>query len=329
MLRREKFLDGFGQELRKSLSDSEVEALVSEARNHLEDSIQARLELGASLAEAEAQALAAFGEAHQVREEVRRREPSASVASRLYVMGTGYLVAALFILISYRLYDRFPNAGLWFFQLLVIVALGFAGCSFRARRPAPIPILATGVGGTFALWILLGSTWLTLGPYGGMGVVPPGYADRQVEESTRILAQRTADRAVFETAITVLRSPFGIEGLRSGAGYTAPVMKEWSYPDPLELTNLSDPKAARDAWERLSQNGRWRFETESLTSTIQAMRVARADSTWNSILHTAPSILPGGLAVAGVAALVDLGFGGLGAVVFQLRRRRPKGGLSA
>jgi hypothetical protein len=322
-----RFLDQLDGQLKKALPKTEAEAIVEEARNHLEDSIQARLELGATAEEAETQALLAFGSSQPL---VRgwSNVTAPSVAPRLYLMGVGYLLAGVFILTAHLLYDRFRDPAFGFFCVFGAIAVGFVGCSFRSRRPAPGPVFATGLGGTLVLWILLGSTWMTLAPYGGMGVVPPGFADRQLAECERLLVQRSADRTVVDTAMTVLRSPIGIEGLRSGVGYVAPVTKaQWAYSEPFKLTTLRDPMEARDAWEDLNRRGRWRFETSELVSSVAAIKAARTDSTWQSVLNAAPSIIPGGLAIALGTALTDMAFGGLGALFLRLGRRRPPGGV--
>lgn len=322
-----RYLNEMRDELSRTLPRDEVAVRLQEIEAHLKEGIEARLDLGLPREEAEREAITVFGAARPLARQLRE-SVHASVAPRLYVMGVGYLLAGAFILTAHLLYDRFRDPAFAFLCMFGTIAAGFVGCSFRARRPAPGPVFATGVGGTVALWILLGSTWMPLAPYGRMGVVPPGFADRQIAECQRLLAQRSAERAVVDTAMMVLQSPIGIEGLRSGVGYAAPVTKaQWAYSEPLALTTLSDATSARVAWEDLDRRGRWRFETDVLVSSVAAIKAARNDSTWRSILYTAPSIVPGGVGVALGIALVDMAFGGLGALFFRLRRRRPSGGV--
>ena len=94
-MNRETFLRQLADEAGKSLPAADVQALVAEARDHLDDSIQARLELGLTAEEAEWEAIAAFGTARRVGREVARQEPwvdrrflAAVVGLVLVVLGT-------------------------------------------------------------------------------------------------------------------------------------------------------------------------------------------------------------------------------------------------
>lgn len=72
---RHEFLCRLEADLAKNLPALEAATFAAEARNHLEDSIQARLELGATPEEAEREALIAFGKTADVVQESRPREP--------------------------------------------------------------------------------------------------------------------------------------------------------------------------------------------------------------------------------------------------------------
>ena len=136
----ERFLDQLASEAGKTRPPHEVAELVAEVREHLEDSIQARVELGRLPEDATKEALSSFGDARAVASaEARRRETTRNVA-RLRWLGAFYAALALY---SGVVLARFDVGILSFapFGLL----LGFACASFRARRPAPVPVVVGGL----------------------------------------------------------------------------------------------------------------------------------------------------------------------------------------
>jgi hypothetical protein len=95
----------------------------------LEDSIQARLELGATREEAEQEALTAFGEVNRVGEEVRRREPRMDKGFTVTVLGmAAFVVWAV---------NQRQMSNVWFFWLGLYATLhvAFIVTSLRVRRP--------------------------------------------------------------------------------------------------------------------------------------------------------------------------------------------------
>lgn len=129
MSRLLRYLEELNVELRKSLPTIEASDLVQEAKAHLEDSIQARLELGATREEAERAALAAFGEAHRVGEEVRKREPK---------FDRGFTVTFLAMAaFAFWAVNQGQMGKIWFAWLALYAALhiAFVVKSLRVQRP--------------------------------------------------------------------------------------------------------------------------------------------------------------------------------------------------
>lgn len=122
------YLDELERELSCSMSSSEVQACLTEARAHLEDSVQARLEMGESREEAEVAAVAAFGRIVDMREEVRRRR---GAIDRPFVTVTiGFVLFYLYLRSSASTFLSLPTLA------IVLFLHGmFAVTSVRAHRP--------------------------------------------------------------------------------------------------------------------------------------------------------------------------------------------------
>ena len=139
----EAFLQRLADEAGKGLSASESEALVTESRAHLEDSIQARLELGQSFEEAQREAIAAFGSTKALADAVRLCEPK---------IDRPLAFASLGILASFTLLCR--DGANEFLVLvatlsLVVAHVVFLTSAFQARRfPIRTAVLLSG-----ALWL--------------------------------------------------------------------------------------------------------------------------------------------------------------------------------
>ncbi len=132
----ERFLERLGEEAEKSLSVSETATLVADARAHLEDDIQARLELGATLEGAEREAIRAFGSAEVLGTEIKRREPKAELAFSFGAVGMAVFFGtllnvsldAVFGSLSFLVFSGLSAAILW--------------GSFLARRPQILTLVA-------------------------------------------------------------------------------------------------------------------------------------------------------------------------------------------
>jgi hypothetical protein len=146
-----RFLDRFVVEAGKTLPPVEVEMLVEEMRMHLEDSIQARLELGATPIEAERQALAVFGAAGSIGEEARRREP---MVDRNF-LGASVAVVAFWVgaYFSAPLSDAMKDLMMLCFIGLHVFFVAFAAKTRRFQTKA----LAGVLGSAWTLWALKGA----------------------------------------------------------------------------------------------------------------------------------------------------------------------------
>lgn len=153
-----RFLDRFAAEAGKSLPPIDVEILREEMRAHLEESIQARLELGASEEEAERQALAEFGSAKQIGTESRRQEST---------VDRGFLAISLAVLVFWidAISIGPPSDALNDVLLLLLLALHvlFLRAAARTRR-FQAETLAYVLGGAWMLWSLKGALWFSMVP---------------------------------------------------------------------------------------------------------------------------------------------------------------------
>ena len=142
----ERYLEEFAASAGRELSTGETQALVAETRAHLEDSIQARLELGVTPEEAEREALAAFGEARRIGQEVRRREP---------LIDRRFLLVALTSVVYWAWFGYGRSFPGWAFVPLVGTAFALHGAyllaSLKARRPQLLTLLLIFV----PLWIAI------------------------------------------------------------------------------------------------------------------------------------------------------------------------------
>ena len=238
----------------RGLPANEVSSLVAEVREHLEESIRARIELGTEPEDAEREAIAAFGAAPRVARDVVQTSRAPRMAAKVRLLAAAY---ALFIvaLVAGPAVQRWSETayhGIFVLGWLTVALFAFA--SFRSRRPAPVRIVSTGLAAAVVLWSALGATWLNLYPYDGLGMMPRWEVRRELEAS-------------------------------------------------------KDESAVSRDQEAL------------------AVTKAKADPLGN-LLSFVPEALTVGSVAAAVGSGIDLAFGGLGALVFVLRRKRG-GGLHA
>lgn len=159
----ERFLDDLGSEAsRLKLPWSEVNAVVEEARTHLEDSIQARLELDATPEAAEREAIKAFGSARRI-----AHEASAVRASRL--QGRRLVLFTLASFLFFVASIGFDIVGLFAWSLAALPLLLIVcplTASLVVRRSWPSFALAVAV-----FWLSTGLFHgLTMGNYNGLPV---------------------------------------------------------------------------------------------------------------------------------------------------------------
>ena len=143
----ERYLEELAASAGRELSAFETRALVAETRAHLEDSIQARLELGLTLEQAEREAVAAFGSPRRIVRAVVVPDLARSVRLRLRWLVLFYVALAAYSVTV--LMNR--DIGLASFAMISVPLVGIAYGSFRSRRPAPVAILIVGLAATFTL----------------------------------------------------------------------------------------------------------------------------------------------------------------------------------
>lgn len=306
----------------------DVQARLAEVDAHLRDGIEGRCELGLDPEAAERETLVAFGSARTVAQAIATGPARTHLRPRLLWMATGYTVFFSFVMTGWRMADRFPYCYMWFFWAIIACLVGFASAAFRARRPAPVPVFALAIVSIAFCWAAYGATWLNLYAYDGTGVVPKEQADRSLAESRQLLADRTADWAVFDSGLSILRSPLGIEGLRTEGGYRAPVIQPVTYNQRPQYTVLATAEEARKAWQDLSRRGSGLFDTIRPQNDIAAILRAQADP-FGNLRSVFPDAAAGGISQACVICAADLIFGSLGAAVFAFRHRRARGGIVA
>lgn len=153
-----RFLDRFSDEAGKSLPPIDVEILRDEMRAHLEESIQARLELGASPEEAERQALAEFGSPKQIGTQTRRQDGK---------IDREFLAASLLVIFFWvtALTVGPPSDALNDFLSLVLIVVHvlFIRAAAKARRFQG-ETLAYVLGSAWFLWSLKGALWFSMIP---------------------------------------------------------------------------------------------------------------------------------------------------------------------
>ena len=323
----ERYLEELAASAGRELSAIETQALVAETRAHLEDSIQARLELGLTLEEAEREAVVSFGQASKVGIEIGN-----GVATRRYTGKTHLLAIAYALFIAgvvvgppLQLWSEGGYHGIFVAGYLALAA--FAIASFRSRRPTPVRIALTGFLASVCLWVGIGSSWLNLYLYGGSAQIPRWELARVMRETRTNLANGTADRHAFDAGWQTLKRE-GIEGLRVMDGYQAPVVGSLGYGERLKFGVCRSAPAALEAWRETTLRNVNASNLDYDTHLLKAVPRAQADP-WGNYLSFAPSTLGLGAVATSAGIAVDLAFGGLGTLAFRIRRRRRGGGLRA
>ena len=225
----ETFLSQLAEEAKKGLDAESAASLVEETRGHLEESIEARLELGAEPERAEREAIQAFGEARRMTREViaeaaRPRESQRgkvlAVAYALFIVGLA--VGPDFMRFSVTLYHAFFCFG-WLFVAV------FSVLAFRSRRPGSMRIFSIGLVASLVLWGAIGTMWLHLWSHGGMGELPrwsasawPKNRDRapkglpSLDEQNAAVAAAQADP--LGNFLAFAPETLGIGGVAAGLG---------------------------------------------------------------------------------------------------------------
>lgn len=179
----EAFLHRLAEEAGKELDAETAAALVAETRGHLEESIQARLELGIEPERAEREAIQAFGEAQRTARGVAAEAARPRESKRGKVLAAAYALFIVGVVIGPDFMRLSPALYYAVYGLAWILVLAFGVLAFRSRRPAPRRVLSIGLIATLGLWGGIGTTWLHLWHHGGMGETPRWHAsDRYAGE---------------------------------------------------------------------------------------------------------------------------------------------------
>ncbi|RYG36944.1 hypothetical protein EON81_08145, partial [bacterium] len=160
-------MEALEAELSPSLNPGELSTRIAEAEAHLDDGISARIELGLTPADAEREAVEAFGKPRSVAQAIVRPVYVLTVRTRLRWLVAAYaLVAGVYVRLD-LLTEAVTFLAPALLSTLVLCAIGVATASFRSRRCAGLPILLMGLGAGVFFWAFFGVAWLKLWPYGG------------------------------------------------------------------------------------------------------------------------------------------------------------------
>jgi hypothetical protein len=324
---RQVYLQDLEKALSRSLPEEDVAARLAEIDEHLRDGIEGRIELGLDHDSAVRDALATFGGVRKVARALVREAFAQRDAARLRWLGIAYSLFIVAIVAGppiMRL-SEFGYHSLFVLAWSSVVAFGIA--AFRARRPAPIPVMTVGSAATAMLCVLIGSLWVDLTAFGGTGMVGP-LDDFNRDTLTKRLATVRSSQETVSDARTALEGPAGAEEFRAGNGYRAPVVRSWIVDSqPLRVEVVKSGTQAARAWMEAGRKID-AFDVSNLENNLSAIDRAAADPLRN-FSSLATQAIPVGLVAAGGTALIDLIAGGLGMAWLTSRRRRGPGGLRA
>ncbi len=307
------YLRELQREFTHTLPAEDVQVRLAEAEAHLREGVEARVELGMPLAEAEREAVETFG-----RPVALGRAERPSVLPRLALMLAGYGAGVVTFF-----------AGWWTVQLgigpmivgLLLVwstlAVTFAVHAFRARRPRPLAIFAVGCAASFAATLVIGTTTVFRT---GAGVLPKWRVAADRADLLQDLDGRLAEGDVLRRDHQRLEEPAGIESFHGLQGYRVPVPASASHRG----SRLSEHDVDSAAWAKDDVRNAWRenaTEVRRLRDDIAELDAGMAHPIQN-LKAIAPEIVTLNVAAALWIAFADLVFGGFGILVFRIRRRR-------
>lgn len=319
------YLSELERTLSRSLTDEDVALRIAEIDAHLQEGIEGRQELGLDREAAERDAVAAFGDAKKVANGLVREAFARRDAVRLRWLGAAFTLFVVGIVMGPPIM-QWSELGYHSIFVLAWICVGAFGiAAFRARRPAPIPVLITGLGATFLLCVLTGTLWLNLGEFGGIGSVGPYDQDRnRVQLSDRLTVVRASQATLAEAKRTLASA--GIEAFKTDGGYRGPELHRWyAGSDPLKMRVFATGAEAEQQW-LLANRTMGQFDETILTANIDAMDEAMTHPLRN-FMAFARQAVPVGVVASGLAMLLDLVAGGLGMAWLRARRGRRSGGL--
>ena len=313
MSNRQRFLETLRSEAEKGLPKPVVEELVAEAGDHLEEGVAGRRELGLDDEAAERDALAAFGDARTIAKRSIRLRLSPRDRARILVLA----VVHFFLYASVMCFTVGLNAIVNGFLVLATMAslLAFAGTAAYARRPSSLKVTVISLGASLASFTLISAVFLNIGAFGGSGLVYRWQGSSLAAYDAKLIEERTADRARFDT----LEQGWARDEKVAG-GYMTP----YRVGDPnygrIEFRVEPRQDLAAAAWADLQSNYFQRFSTDALEAAEEGTENALVKpwANWSAFVWPgAPYIL----LLAALVGAIDLFFGGLGAATFALRRR--------
>lgn len=265
---------------RQGLSEEIRRALQDELKCHLEASVQARLETGESLEEAEVNAIRAFGPVTKIIASLGEvHVPRPKRISR------PFLLSALALLGSYSFAFGFPSAsvGMAIFAAVLAALLWFVVASFRVRRLQLLAILVAAV----PCWLIiavLNSTHSTTFGINSFRTSELPHLASTLNESARTI---TAYADAYENAFRRFKEEGGNMGLRGFNTRTGVVI----------LRKLPDHEAAVRSWQFVEEDLR-----EMRRGALDAQR--QADAALAAYDRPWFANIPGNLLPAGGAALM-------------------------
>lgn len=135
----ERFVDSLRTEVTRALPREQADAVAAEARDHLEASIESRLELGMSYADAEREAIEAFGP-------IPYFAPPDERGRRLaFLLGTVALKGAILIALVPALGSGLGVAIVPTDLVLLYAAAMFVRSCYRVRRPSTVGLVCLAV----------------------------------------------------------------------------------------------------------------------------------------------------------------------------------------
>ncbi len=208
----------------------DVQARLAEVDAHLRDGIEGRLELGLDPESAERETIVAFGRVSELARLLIGEGLSRFRVARLRWLAAYFSTVFIYVsAVAYVSESAHPLTVLGLFAAGILTCLtGGAVASFRARRAAPIQIMASGLAASFLIWAAMGGFMLNLWAYGGMGYVGRFSANRLLGLERSRLAEtnkgaatiRTSDESSVEAIVKAQADPIGNLVSQAGTAFS-------------------------------------------------------------------------------------------------------------
>ena len=307
------YLRDLEREMARNVTPEDLRARLAEAEDHLREDVDARVELGMTLDQAEREAIEAFGPPMAL-----AKAESPSVRPRLALVLAGYGAGLVtFFVGSWMIRPGIVPLIVGLLLVWSALAIAFAVQAFRARRPRPLAIFAVGCAASFAVTLVIGTTTVFRT---GAGVLPKWRVAADRASLLDGLNGRLGEGVLLRREIKRLDGPKGIESFRGPRGYRVPIPASASRWD----ARLVERNVARADGARDDVRGAWRenvAEVRRLRDDLDELEEGMAHPVRN-LIQIGPEVVTLNVVAAVWIALTDLVFGGMGALIFRLRRRR-------